>query len=173
MVKLELDKASRQIILRTDDPSAYLLLEKEEKITEFIPWQRKWGTVTKKTKIYTDRGTPKCTGGIYTYHINYGFAAYIVNVFKNFIGQDDFDMILREVIYSPYYRTIPFPELRDYQNEDVLHVLKYRLGLFSVYTSYGKNLPHYLCNENQVKTVKGVIPNTVLNSIIAKGILSV
>ena len=41
-------------------------------------------------------------------------------------------------IYSDSYRTIPFPGLRDIQNEDILHILKYRLGLYSVYTGYGK-----------------------------------
>jgi hypothetical protein len=137
MVNLEIDKDNREIVLTSDDPSVVLLLEKEEKITEFIPWKKRWGTVIKKTKLYEDR-KPKITNGIITLRVKFGFAAYLINVFKNFISQECFEDIINNTIYSPNYRNLPFQELRDYQNEDVLHVLKYRLGLFSVYTSYGK-----------------------------------
>lgn len=162
MVNLEIDKDKRQIILTSDDPSAAVLLEKEEKVTEFIPWQKRWGQVIKKTKLYEDKRL-KITNGILTLHINFGYAAYLINVFKNHISQDCFENILNNVIYNPSYRTIPFQELRDYQNEDVLHVLKYRLGLFSVYTSYGKTqvisvLANYFYSQG--KRVLIVAPGT-------------
>ena len=47
---------------------------------------------------------------------------------------------------------IPFQGLRDYQNQDTLHLLKYKFGLFSCYTGYGKSqviatLANYAFNE--------------------------
>ena len=41
-------------------------------------------------------------------------------------------------VYQSTYRTQEFQELRDYQNQDILHCLKYKFGLFSCYTGYGK-----------------------------------
>jgi hypothetical protein len=60
--------------------------------------------------------------------------------FNGRLSVEDRDNILREVIYSPNYRDIPFQGLRDYQNEDVLHILKYRRGLHSCFTGYGDNI---------------------------------
>ena len=69
-----------------------------------------------------------------------GWAGYLINVFSSYITKENYDNILKDAIYTEEApRDIPFPELRDYQNEDILHILKYRRGLVSVYTSYGKN----------------------------------
>ena len=138
MVHLYVDKSIGKIKLVTDDPTARFLLEVVTKNNEYIPWQKKYGVVTKTHKIYEERRNPMPKGGIYTYTMGLGWAAYLINTFKPHITQDDYYAILRDAIYSDNYRTIPFPELRDYQNEDVLHLLKYRIGLFSCFTGYGK-----------------------------------
>ena len=74
--------------------------------------------------------------GLYTFTLGLGWAPYIANTFKSALSPVDYQELVNVVI-SDSYRTTPFPELRDYQNEDVLHLLHYKIGLFNVYTSYG------------------------------------
>ena len=59
-------------------------------------------------------------------------------VFKSYINIDEYNDLVH-LITSDTYRTIPFPELRDYQNEDILHMLKYNFGVCSCFTSYGSD----------------------------------
>lgn len=165
MVHLYVDKNIGKIVLETDDSSARYLLEVTKKETKYIPWKKQYGTLTTTTRIYDDTRVKPDAYGIWRFHIGLGFAAYLINVFKNYISQADYNDVLSAII-SETYRDVPFPNLRDYQNEDVLHLLKYKIGLFSCYTSYGKD---FVC-QNRVKTVKGVIPNTVLTTMITKGI---
>ena len=110
------------------------LLEKVDSKTEFIPWQRKFGTVTRTYKIYEKRKTDK---GITTYYIRRGWTAYLINTFIQRISRDEYNDLLHDVIYSDSCRQFGFPGLRDYQNEDVLHLLKYKYGLHNCYTGYG------------------------------------
>ena len=120
--------------LQTDEDQVRFLLEVTERKTEFVPWKRKVDTVVRTYRIYEKRKSDK---GITTYQINYGWIPYLLNTFIQRIGKDDYNALLHDVVYSSSYRTYPFNELRDYQNEDVLHLLKYKRGLLSCYTSYG------------------------------------
>ena len=79
----------------------------------------------------------KKQGNYYYFELGLGWAAYVINIFSNHLLIDD-KKAIESRIYSDAYRTIPFPGLRDIQNQDILHILKYRVGLYSVYTGYGK-----------------------------------
>lgn len=72
------------------------------------------------------------------YKFKLGWGIYLLNIFKYYITPDQKKSIL-DTIYSSVYRTEPFPNLRNYQNDDVLFLLKYKYGLFSCYTGYGKS----------------------------------
>ena len=137
MVHLYVDKNIGKIVLETDDSSARYLLEVTKKETKYIPWKKQYGTLTTTTRIYDDNRVKPDAYGIWRFHIGLGFAAYLINVFKNYISLNDYNDVLGAVI-SETYRDVPFPNLRDYQNEDALHLLRYKVGLFSCYTSYGK-----------------------------------
>ena len=75
--------------------------------------------------------------GMWDFKLGLGWAGYILGMFEKYMDPNDYRELLKDAIYSEEVRTIPFPELRDYQNEDVLHLLKYRVGLFSCYTGFG------------------------------------
>ena len=137
MVHLYVDKSIGKIVLETDDSSARYLLEVTKKETKYIPWKKQYGTLTTTTRIYDDSRVKPDAYGIWRFHIGLGFAAYLINVFKNYISQADYNDVLSAII-SDTYREVPFPNLRDYQNDDVLHLLKYKIGLMSVQTGYGK-----------------------------------
>ena len=136
--RIIVESNQKQLKVITDDPTVRYLLEVTTKTTEYIPLQRKMGTVTRTHRLYNERKAPTSVDGIYTYTLCYGWAAYLIMTFNGRLSVEDRDNILREVIYSPNYRDIPFQGLRDYQNEDVLHILKYRRGLHSCFTGYGK-----------------------------------
>ena len=138
MVHLYVDKNIGKIVLETDDSSARYLLEVTKKETKYIPWKKQYGTLTTTTRIYDDNRVKPDAYGIWRFHIGLGFAAYLINVFKNYISQADYNDVLSAII-SETYRDVPFPNLRDYQNEDALHLLRYKVGLFSCYTGYGKS----------------------------------
>lgn len=142
MINIFIDKQLNKINIVTDDPSIKYYLEVTRKERKFIPWKKSFGELTTTIKIY-DKKTTK--SGIVTYTLGLGWAGYIINVFSPYITKETYDSILRDAIYvDEAPRDIPFPELRDYQNEDILHILKYKRGLLNVYTSYGKNLPLYV-----------------------------
>lgn len=137
MVHIYVDKNIGKIVIETDDSSAKYLLEVTKKETKYIPWQKKWGTLTRTTRIYDDKKLKPDGYGIWRFHVGLGFAAYVLSVFKAYISQDDYNNVMGAIM-SETYRDVPFPNLRDYQNEDALHLLKYKVGLFSCFTSYGK-----------------------------------
>lgn len=125
-----------KIKIYTDDPSVKCMLEFKQQENKYVPWRKTWQTVTTITKLYEEkRPTPK--NGIWTFTLGLGWASYIANVFCNFITQDEYMGILRAIMADSYPTTL-FPGLRDYQNDDILHLLKYKLGLFTVHTGYGK-----------------------------------
>ncbi len=138
MLNLYVDKSDNKIKIITDDSSIKYLLEISEKKTEFIPWQKKWGTTTKVTKIYDNKRIKADSNGIWRFSLGLGWAAYLCNVLQTYISQETYEKFIQDAILADTVRDIPFQELRDYQNEDVLHVLKYKIGLFNVYTGYGK-----------------------------------
>lgn len=86
----------------------------------------------KRSKGYNEKGDP-----IYQYEFGLGWGVYIMNVLKGIISVDDAKKIVGSLV-NDTYRTVPFPNLKDYQNIDALHLLKYKYGLLSCYTSYGK-----------------------------------
>lgn len=125
------------IVLKTNDPYVPSLLESEYRNWEYITWKKEWGLVTKKVKIY--KGRKKTDGyGNYYYIIHRGWAAYLLGALKDRVSPEDFHELKMNTLLVPNYRTAPFKELRDYQNEDVLYLLKYRVGLMTVNTGYGK-----------------------------------
>lgn len=129
-----------KIMLDSDDPSVRMLLEYIEEEPKFVPKGFKGKTwYLKKQKKHIYSGRPKqINPGVYRYELGLGFAAYVLNVFKAYLNVEDYNRVSAAVL-ADNYRDIPFQGLRDYQNDDVLHLLKYRLGLFSCYTGYGKS----------------------------------
>lgn len=90
-----------------------------------------------ESKIY-DKKKLLPEKGLYHFQVGRGFASYLIGILKDFISREDLDRLM-SVLYQTNYRTQEFPQLRDYQNQDVLHLLKYRFGLFTCYTGYGKS----------------------------------
>lgn len=132
MLRIWVDKVEGKIKILTDIVvEGFLKVTKTE--SKFIPWKREWGTMTETTKIYDKK--KKQSNGEIEYTLGLGWAAYIAGVFKPYISTNDYSNLLTAIM-ADTYRTAPFKELRDYQNDDVLHLLKYRIGLFSCYTSY-------------------------------------
>ena len=162
MVHVYVDKSIGKIVIETDDSSAGYLLESVKRETGYIPWKKQWGTTTTVTRLYDGRKPKADAKGIYTFRLGLGFAAYVLNVFKSYISVDDYNNVMGSIL-SDTYRDVPFPNLRDYQNEDALHLLKYKVGLFSCFTSYGKTeliatLANYFYGLG--KTVLLVTPQT-------------
>lgn len=125
------------IVLETDDPSVKSLLE-------FVYVDKRYNFFLKKVtetkvrgKIYDKTKKNPKTGNQF-YKVGIGFAAYILNIFQRYLLLEDVADIKKAVIQDSY-RAYPFPELRDYQNDDVLHILKYKIGLVTVQTGYGKS----------------------------------
>lgn len=130
------DKGTNKIIIITDDPSIRYLLESTREETKYLPWKRAWGTQKITTRLYDRK--KKLKNGQQAFELGLGWAGYLINVLKPYMSSEQYNNLLTDAIYSEAPRTIPFQELRDNQNEDVLHLLKYRRGLFSVYTGFGK-----------------------------------
>ena len=123
------------IVIETDDLSVKSLLEYQYVANKYNFMIKKWSTQSIKGKIYDKKHHDKNTGH-YFFQLGIGWAGYIVNVLKPYLPVDDYNQIVN-CARRDVYRSIPFKELRDYQNEDVLHLLKYKFGLFSCPTSYG------------------------------------
>lgn len=138
MLDIRLDKTINRLVLTTDEPGLHFFLESRESRYEFDPCKKKWGYREKIIKIY-DPGRHVRKGGLLTYNVGLGWTGYVLNTFQNRINKETYQNILGNVILSSSYREAPFKELRDYQNDDVLYLLKYRLGLFQVQTGYGKS----------------------------------
>lgn len=169
MVTVWIDKDINRIKLQTDDPSAKFLLEASSWKVQYVFWKKKMSNVLVTEKIYD-----KCEGpnkyGYTTYTIGLGWAAYIANTFKNSLSQEDYNKLVN-LIMAESYCTTPFPELRDYQNEDVLHLLRFKIGLYNVYTGYGKTqiiatLANYYYKLG--KSVLIVTPNKKPNEEVVK-----
>lgn len=130
------DKGTNKIIIKTDDPSIRFLLEATREETKYLPWMRKWGTQKITTKLYDRK--KKLPNGQEAFELGLGWAGYLASMFKPYMTSEQYNALLSDAIYSENYRDIPFRELREYQNQDILHVLKYRRGLLSCFTAYGK-----------------------------------
>ncbi len=125
------------IVIETDQPGlikAFLEFNTVEKKYDFFTKHMKEKTVHKK--IYNRTKKDPKTGNQY-YEVGLGWAAYILGALGAYLPPTDTEVI-RSAIYQDNFRTYGFQELRDYQNDDVLHILKYRFGLCTVQTGYGK-----------------------------------
>ena len=134
MFEVSVNKDVGRIILRTDDSSVKYMFES-------IVWEKlyvkgKSINVPTNYKIYDNGNDIIDENGNYVFVFNYGWASYLLRVFKGYMSVSDYDDLVR-LLMSDTYRTIPFQGLRDYQNEDVLHLLRYNQALHSCYTSYG------------------------------------
>jgi hypothetical protein len=170
MLKIWVDKNIRKIIIETDDLNIKKLLETTASEIQYLPWVKKWGTIKKTTKLYENRVKAN-KNGIYTFILGLGWAGYLINVLRNYISKQEYDDILLNAIYSDEIRTVPFEKLRDYQNQDCLHLLKYRVGLFCCYVGYGKTsviatLADYFYKQG--KKVLIVTPGKKANEEIVK-----
>lgn len=137
MFQLIVDRNINKLILFTDQEADRYLLESQLKQWAFLAYQKKWGWQEQKVKVYEGRPR-KQKDGSYKFIIGLGWTAYVLGVFKGKLLKETYDRILQEVILSETYRDRPFSELRDYQNEDILFLLKYKIGLMVVNTGYGK-----------------------------------
>lgn len=131
---LNIDIVGGKILITTDDPSVHFFLEGEVDEGKFDWIIKRWRPAIVKKPIFKNKTR---RSGIFKYELGLGWAAYLMTTFAAYITQDEYER-LRNAIVADSYRDIPFPGLRDYQNEDVLFLLKYRIGLFSTNTSYGK-----------------------------------
>lgn len=137
MLNVSLNRLTRRLDIVTDDPCLHYFLETKEKQWQYIPWKKEWGYNDRVVKIY-DPGKHSMSDGTFKYSVGLGWAGYLLGVFKDKLTAEDYKGIITDIIYADTYRDIPFPGLRDYQNEDVLFLLRYRTGLFQVNTGYGK-----------------------------------
>lgn len=135
MISVKVDRTINKIVINTADPTIRWLLEFKRKVTEYEPWKKSWVTREVIEKLYINRRGSK--NGIYTFILGLGWVSYLLGVLKNIISVEDYDGLVASIL-SDSYREAPFPGLRDYQNQDVLHILKYRIGLVTVNTGYGK-----------------------------------
>ena len=142
MVVVWIDRSVNRIKLQTDDPSVKFLLESTHWDIRYSPWKKKVVNTLITEKIYDEKKVVP-VNGIFTFTLGLGWAAYIANTFKDYLNLDDYNSLVNVIVASSY-RTTPFPELRNYQNEDVLHLLKYKIGLYGVYTGYGEWLLNLL-----------------------------
>ena len=136
MINIFVDQGINKIIVKTDDPSVKCMFEFIRKETKYIPWVKQWRTVETITKLYDNKRLVP-VNGIWTLELGLGWASYVANMFKDFISQDEYMNVIKSIM-SDSYPTTPFPGLRDYQNSDVLHILKYKRALMQVNTGYGK-----------------------------------
>lgn len=146
------DPNINKIIIETDDISVKCLLEFKRTVTDYNSWQKRWETKDVIEKIYTNKNTIQKHGQKYIrFILRCGWVTYLMSVFRNMMSQDDYNNLLN-IVLSDYHREIPFPNLRDYQNEDMLFILKYKRAIIQTNTSFGKTecistLINYAANE--------------------------
>lgn len=156
------------IILTTDDKSVSTFFEYTYSGPKYNFFLKKYTISKLRGTIYEKKSSK---GGIFTFVLKIGWGIFLLNIFKPYISPDDKKKVL-DSVYSSNYRSYPFPNLRDYQNEDLLHILKYKYGLYSVYTSYGKTqviatLVNYSYNEMGKNTLI-LVPNSKCKDEIVK-----
>jgi len=137
MINLYYDQSINRIILQTDQLNVKYFLEKDTSTYQYLPWKKQYGYTKKKVKLYDNKTIEK--EGYYEFWIGPGFATYLLGILKNDITQEQYNSILYSCVLAQSYPTAPFQELRDMQNEDILFLLKYKRGIFSCQTGYGKS----------------------------------
>lgn len=137
VLNIYVDRSENHLVIETDDPQLHYYFETQSSNYEYIPWKKAYGYVNKVVKIYNPGRHSK--GGMFVYKFNLGFTAFVLGVLQNKITREAYEAIMKEVILADSYRTQEFSELRDYQNQDILYLLRYKIGLFQCYTGYGKS----------------------------------
>lgn len=138
MVKIWIDRNIGKIKVLTDSESIISLFKITLEEKSYSPWMKKWIMSKVTYKIYDNTRAKIGKSGTVELVFGLGWAAYLVNSLRPYVTESEINDILSGAVFSENPRLVPFKELRDYQNEDVLHVLKFKVGLFSCYTSYGK-----------------------------------
>ena len=136
MIDISIDQTSGNIIVKTDILVVKSLLEVKRTITKYVFWKKAYANVEEIVRIYEEKRATK-HNGIYTFTVKKGFTCYLAMVLKPYISKEQSDLLLNS-IYSPTSLKIPFRNLLDIQNDDILYLLKYKFGLFTCYTGYGK-----------------------------------
>lgn len=150
LLRVFVDNEVGKIIIVTDNSDLIKpLLESASVEKGYNPFLKRWAESTVVRKIYESKRKikTKLFKGCDAYTLGLGWAAYVANILKNYMPEEDFNNLLKSIL-SDEVRDVPFENLRDYQNSDVLHLLKYKIGLCVVNTSYGKTqviatLAHY------------------------------
>lgn len=127
---------NNKIFLTTNDNRIRSLLTVERFEKGYSPFTRKLGMVKKTYKIF-DKRPKDLNNGMTLFEFSLGWVSYFARILKGIVPDDEYNQLVSSIC-TVNSRTIPFQELRDYQNEDVLFMLKYKRGVCSVYTSYGK-----------------------------------
>jgi hypothetical protein len=119
---ISIDIVGTDLILLTDNPTLPEIFKYDSgsMVFDFKTKQRVWGS--KKSSIYESSRVSK-KSGLTKIKFKIGWGLLILNMFKSYLSPDDKQKIL-DTIYSKNIRVAPFPNLRDYQNDDVLHLLK-------------------------------------------------
>lgn len=136
MVTVEYDDSIGKLVVRSDEAVTKAQLEFRRKETKWCPWTKSFREEEVINKIYDNPRRIGPIAGVWRFEIGKGWAAFLAQMFKGKIDSESYKNILR-IILADSYRTLPFSGLRDYQNEDVLHLLKYKIGLASLNTGYG------------------------------------
>lgn len=127
---------NNKIILATNDSRLYPLFIVDRLERGYSPFIKKLGMVKKTYKIFDKR--PKLNNNGFTYfEFGLGWVSYLASILKGIVSDTEWNGLV-STIYSNNPITTPFPVLRDYQNEDVLFMSRYKRAVCSVYTSYGK-----------------------------------
>ena len=132
-IKIETGK----ITILTDHPEVQRFLERELESYQYCFYTKKVEKTKVRVSICRKMSRKPDKNGVYKYILGLGWIPYIMNIFSGYMSGEDYNR-LRDTIVSDTFREAPFPELRDYQNSDVLFLLKYKIGLFQCNTGYGK-----------------------------------
>lgn len=158
------------LVIATDNaPHVKGLLDYVYESKKYNSFIKKWRTEKIRGHIYNRKIT---RNGIVYFELGIGWVFYILTVFKDYILKDDYDAVVKEIMQETY-RTHPFSILRDDQNEDVLYLLKYKFGLYSCHTGWGKSfIIAVLAHDfyNQGKKIILVTPNKKARDELVKRI---
>lgn len=131
---IDIDIHDNIITVDTDDPSFGGLFKYKSEEGSFNVFKGRFEYHSVSRNVYD---SCRKIGIGWRYKFKIGWSMLIYNMYINKLGPDNIKKLIG-TLYSSRYRTKPFPNLKSYQNEDVLHILKYKMGLYQVYTSYGK-----------------------------------
>lgn len=124
-----------RIIIETDELEVKALLEFKRTVTQYNPMTRGWINRDIIDKLYQNTRSYN-KGDHFVFELRLGWISYLLAVFKDKLNQDEYNGLV-SMLLSPYYRTVPFPNLRKTQNDDVLFILKYKRAIIQTNTNYG------------------------------------